>query len=407
MKAFRISTHETIDPFGDAVSDTPILNQSLSLVQERTLRAAGFELVNQVPTNEPYLLLSDRIWFTAELVRRFSQHRGQLISSDPIWSKGMHWLQELKENVRYELAMLEAGQAPNFEGLKPVEIEWDLREADPMDLHPSMAHAQKDLRVGPCMAHQIHHWSHILRVNQLAIANIGEEVRLQWKRANIVMRLWMALLFLLRVRSVNRQKVLQRIGTIGKNCQIHPTAVIEACHIGDNVVIGPYAVVRASVIGDGVKIEEYATLNISAIGEGCRINRYSLANLCVLYKRVMISHGCGYQGCVIGNDAFTAWDVTALDLSFGKSIRVQHKGEWVDSGQHFLGSAIGHRSVLGNRVRMNYGVSVPNDAVLVGAIEDMIKDASAAEPKIPYCVDGRGGLKPIGRGQPKRSEQGE
>ena len=80
--------------------------------------------------------------------------------------------------------------------------------------------------------------------------------------------------FLCRVRSINRQKVLARMGTVGKNCQIHPTAVIEACHIGDNVVIGPYAVVRASVIGDGAKIEEYATVNISA--GGCGVSNQSI-----------------------------------------------------------------------------------------------------------------------------------
>ena len=43
--------------------------------------------------------------------------------------------------------------------------------------------------------------------------------------------------------------------------QIHPTAIIEACHIGDNVVVGPYSG-EGVCLGDGVKIEEYATVNI-------------------------------------------------------------------------------------------------------------------------------------------------
>ena len=72
-----------------------------------------------------------------------------------------------------------------------------------MDFHPSMAHAQKNLR--GALYPPIHHWSHVLRVNQLAIANIGEEVRLQWKRANLFVRLWMIIGFLCRVRSFNRQ----------------------------------------------------------------------------------------------------------------------------------------------------------------------------------------------------------
>ena len=75
MKAYRISTNEPIAPFGDSASDIPILNQPLSQVQVQTLEAAGFQLVDEPPVNEPYLLLSDRIWFTAELLRRMKSHK--------------------------------------------------------------------------------------------------------------------------------------------------------------------------------------------------------------------------------------------------------------------------------------------------------------------------------------------
>ena len=52
---------------------------------------------------------------------------------------------------------------------------------------------------------------------------------------------------------------------------------------------------------------------------------------------------------------------------------VEHKGQWVDSGQMFLGGAVGH-SVIGNAVRINYGVSIPNDTILVASTDDLVRD---------------------------------
>ena len=108
--------------------------------------------------------------------------------------------------------------------------------------------------------------------------------------------------WILKIRSFNKQTFLRRIGKIGNNCQIHPTAVIEGCDIADDVVVGPYSVLRGSVIGKGSKIEEHATVNISVVGENCQIGRYATANLCLLYPESLISHGGGLQGCVLAVD---------------------------------------------------------------------------------------------------------
>ena len=92
---------------------------------------------------------------------------------------------------------------------------------------------------------------------------------------------------------------------------------------------------------------------------------------------------------------------TILDLSFGRSIRVSHRGERVDSEQHFLGAAIGHRAKIGNGVRLNYGVEVPNDAFLVPPSDDLIRDTSAVEPGVP-CRAEEGKALPVKRSATKR-----
>jgi NDP-sugar pyrophosphorylase family protein len=223
-------------------------------------------------------------------------------------------------------------------------------------------------------------------VNQLAILAQMELARYRWKQSGLIRRLGMILGFMWKVRSFSRQKILRRIGSIGKNCTIHPTAVVEACTIGDNVEIGPNAVVRASVIGDGAKIDESTVVNLSVVGENARIGRTAVFNLSILYPKGMFSNGDGMQGSVFGSSSFLAIGVVGLDISFGREIRVEQDGQWVSSGMHFLGIAVGHRAILGNGVRLNYGVSVPNDAILLGPRKDLYMDASQAQAGIPSVL---------------------
>ena len=123
-------------------------------------------------------------------------------------------------------------------------------------------------------------------------------------------------------RSGLRATILEGL-VIGKNCKIHPTAVVEACTIGDNVEIGPHAVVRACVVGDGAKIDEHCVVNLSVVGKGARVGRTAICNLSILYPNVMFSHGDGLQGSVLGSSSFLAIGVVGLDISFGKEIQVQ------------------------------------------------------------------------------------
>ena len=67
MKAYRISTGNTIDPFGDSVDQVRIFDKPLCKIQEEALKKAGVELVEAPPSTEPYILISDRIWFTYPL----------------------------------------------------------------------------------------------------------------------------------------------------------------------------------------------------------------------------------------------------------------------------------------------------------------------------------------------------
>ena len=59
-------------------------------------------------------------------------------------------------------------------------------------------------------------------------------------------------------------------------------------------------------------------------------------------------------------------------------MKVQKDGAWVDSGQRFLGAAVGHGAILGNAVRINYGVAIPNNTTIVAATDDLVRSAAVA-----------------------------
>ena len=386
MKAYRILTQTKIEPFERSVLDCSVLNKPLRVLQEEVLKEAGFFLVPEPPSQEAYLIFTDRMYFSATLLRKIREAgEGQLVCTEERWNQHMTSVLSQQEG-RFEMAVVRG--EPSFEHLGELEIDWELREADPMKVHSSMKHALRPMMIGACLVFSIAHWSDLLRANQLAMLEKAERIRYQWKHSGLWFRISLILHFLFTIRSLNQQKIARRIGTEGKNCKIHPTAVIEACEIGDNVEIGPYSVLRASVIGDGAKIEEHVTMNFSVIGENARVNRYAMVNLCVLMKNALLSRGGGFQMCLLGQDSFVAVGATMLDLSFGNTIKTWYRGKKIDSKQHFLGVCIGDRAKIGNAVRLTYGAMVPNDAFLVGGLDSLILDPSAAAPDEPMRAEG-------------------
>jgi hypothetical protein len=376
MKALRIACGQPVAPFDDPVGSEEILGRTLAEIQAEELEAAGFSLVDEAPSNEPYLVYSDRTWFTRGALRCFLaqaeaparlrvDHEGFLAMTEGV--------QQWPERGLYELALLPAGHAPSFQA-PPVTVDLGFEDAPAPREHPAMAHAMPEaLSVSDAQVHQIDHWSHILRVNWLAMASTIQREKRKFEGLNLFVKAWRIAGLLLRVRSLNEFKLAAGLNQVGKNCRIHPTAVVEASVLGDDVEIGPFAVVRASVVGEGARIEEFATVNMSVIGRGARVGRRGTANLSVLYQGAMVGSANGYQACVFGRDSFCAWSTTVFDLSFKDPIKVWYRGQRVSSGTYFLGAVLGHRARLGGLVSLGYGSEVPNDAFVVGTAQNVLR----------------------------------
>ncbi len=390
MKAVRIIRGQPVAPFGDVPGSLPVLNTPLASVQEAALSAAGLELVDSAPPGEPYLVFSDRTWFSAECLRRLlAAGPGRLCVDDPEFLATTSPLQELSQPGLYELAV-HPGDGRPFEAIEPVVVDLGLTTAEPPVTHPKLVHAVRPLRLGLAMVHQIDHWTHLLRVNHLALALLGLELKEGFDRAPWWKKAGQALGVLARARSVRPEAIGAALTVRGNGARIHPTAVVEASQLGPDVEIGAYAVVRGCIVGAGTRIEEHTTALGSVFGARCILSRYAMANLCVLLDEAQLSTGGGWQFSLVGRQAFVAWGATGLDLSFGRPIRVEHRGETVSTEHHLLGVCIGHGAVIANNVRLHHGVAVPNGAFVVAHADDLLRYPKTPEGNGPWVVkDGR------------------
>ena len=397
MKAVRVQRGGAIAPFNDQPGALPVLGEALEATQAAAVAAAGLELVAEPPRGEAHIRFSDRTWFTPEAVRRLvAAGEGRLQTDDADFLSTTSPQQRLAAPGVFELALHPGDDRP-MEALPPVRVDLGLQSADLPEPHPRLRHAIRPIRMGLAMVHQVDHWTHVLRINHLALAALGLRLKRDFEAAPIWKRVGGALWILAKARSVHPAQIGAALTVRGAKAKIHPTAVVEASQIGPGAEIGAHAVVRGSIIGPGARVEEHTTVLGSVIGANAIIARYAMCNFCVVMAEGQLSFGDGWQFCIVGRGAFVAWGATGLDLSFGGPVKVEQDGERVSSGHHLLGVAIGHRAVVGNGVRLHHGVAVPNDAVVVASADDLLR-----YPAVPEGVEGpflveRGRLVPARR----------
>jgi carbonic anhydrase/acetyltransferase-like protein (isoleucine patch superfamily) len=122
--------------------------------------------------------------------------------------------------------------------------------------------------------------------------------------------LWQALL--------EQKQVLgcSKLVTVGRNCSIHPAAVILGpTTIGDNVVIEPGAVIDNCIIGNNVTISQGCQLMLSVVGDGCFMPFRASLYLTTLMENTMVAQNTCLQMCVIGRNTFIGAGNTFTDYN--------------------------------------------------------------------------------------------
>lgn len=378
MKVYVEPSHRRIAPFDDPPSEVLVANRTLGEWQARMFREAGLTVVDRL--EPPCLVVPDTLFTTGEVLSRFvagaAGRNAVLVLGQSLFAQKTTFVQpgvhEVEAGWRFDAVRFVSG---GDEPAQPVVI--DPEEARfPVRLPPQFGGPTEiALPRHPVMT--LHHWVHILWANQAAGSLEARSVP-RWK--GVLRVIWA----FLRCWSFDKWRILAKLNTIGRNCDIHPTAVIEGSTLGDGVFVGPHARILFSRIGDGASIFSGAEVELSTVGEGATVAQRSGVRLCVLYPEAFASQFL-MQSCVLGRGTLTVPGSFSIDLNFDQEIRVPMDGALHSTGTHFLGSAFGHGCRIGTGVWLASGRAIPNNTVVIrepGGVIAKVPEAAAEGPMI-------------------------
>lgn len=370
MRAYIVRTKRKLDPFCEHPQECLIKNKTLKRIQQEILQSLGFESIHNISRSaldilslenlDDFIVLDDRLFFSKELLKDFiKKSRAQRNSTVCALKSGLTTYrtitatQEIVVNPVYVEYPLYYFPTRKFRRkVQLLVIEPDFSQIS-MNVPGHICENKKYLiPITDKFIIRIDHWANLWAANLIAL--LSEIARL--KKMSILKLSFL----ILKAHSFNQWKILSRMNRIGSNCDIHPTAYIEASTIGDNVVIGAGTVIRESIIGNNSFIGNGVVIEESAIGENNTIlNGHILYS--VLYPGVFsVSHMI--SASIIGRNGFMGSSVVLTDFRLdGKHITVMENGRKIDTKNRFLGCCLGHGVYLGAGCVVAPGRSIPND----------------------------------------------
>lgn len=169
---------------------------------------------------------------------------------------------------------------------------------------------------------------------------------------------------------------------IGKNCDIHPSAIITGPgSIGDNCAIGAGVILDNCTIGDNVTIDAGCTLMMSTVANNCFLPFRASLYLTQVMENTIIAQNTCLQMCVIGRNSFVGAGSTFTDFNLiaQKPMRAANiDGELQSVGQIVLGSAVGHNCRIGSGMVVFPGRMIESDVVLVAGSQRRVISRSVS-----------------------------
>jgi hypothetical protein len=360
---YRHITHKKLFSFGNDISSVPVCGKTLSERQREAVEANLCQLVDMEDereiTTQQYMVFDDDLFFTSEFVKQALKSVGTddcslqfCLEKNEFNDRYVlpHSTQS-EENLRFAFYFRNS----NKPGLQLVEIKQKLYDHS-ISL-PSQIVSSGSYYFGrtDCFISRIASPFHLLQVN-LAF-NLIRTITFQRRFPG-----WLGERF---SKPENRYyfRVLKKMNRIGRNCQIHPTAVIEASELGDNVIVGAHAVVRYSHIGSGCQLSDNVAVVYCVLGQNNAISNSNYLACDLFFDNVFVING-PYQFSVFGNHA-AVFAVINCDIRMDQqNIRIPTDVGILDSNQSLLGIAYGHHAWVGGGNIVAPGRIIPNYCVV-------------------------------------------
>jgi len=420
MKAYRVKTDVVISPFMERAREVLVGFKRLEEYQNEVLKHFRIDVVDvsdisEIDDNE-FLLFYDNVYFTKRCLRYFLRGLMGKVGSyrlsipDSLFLKKYEPLQELKD---VEFGGIK-GKAFNLFYIHKKEDIRRLEEIPPLfikfreiifrqPIPPNMFGKRYfEQPITTSIAFHINHWVNLLNANQM-------EIIVKWVEFITSHPFWVfyrlilaTIAFIVRglIDSIKYQSissgfskgslmttVMRWFNVVGKGCEIHPSAILEFCIIGDNVKIGPQSYLRASVVNRDVIIEEKTKITFSIIDRGCYVSQITILNGVAAYPDGDVCID-GMQFCMSGRNVKLTGLARPMDLKYGGRISVMQRGKPVEVNLEILGSCFGHRCFIGPDIYIAPGREIPNDAVIVPHISDVLyKIPENIKPNVPMVVE--------------------
>lgn len=360
MIFYRQISNETLYGFGGAIGEVPILGKKLIDHQNDIITSVGGTIENMdsssiVSDATDYFLFDENIFFTT-----------------PFLKACIEKVEHAKKNIRFCL------KKNSFNDRFVLPHPDDTKELHQLGFYYKINEQPFEI----CIIDQVifEHYNempdqivkgrkyHMDQCDTFAIPIISPFHLLF---ANLAMNLVRTIQFQNKIPAFLKQKFgqsggkwffrgLKRMNKIGKNCKIHPTALIEGSILGDNVTVGANSIVRLSTLESDCYVSDNVSVINSILSKKTFIANSNYINSCFTYNEVFLIHG-PYQLSIFGENS-ACFAVINCDIRLDQgNIKIPTSFGVLDSNQPLLGIAYGHRSKTGGGNIVAAGRIVPND----------------------------------------------
>ena len=419
MHAYVISSGLKIEPFGDPIGETLILDRPFAEVQEETLRTCGIAQIDRVERSDSvastthveaggktgiptgteigsasatkagidhpgeYLVLADNLFLSLRLLAEFIEKARALPGEGPVRlavKKGLFTrllapIQETDQDEQQIRLPLWYNRQGVFTPERARLLEVDIDEDSYAGNFPKHMIKKEGYRFSVTSRPAVL----VTNSLHLALANMAANfARLAGLKR---MPLWRKIWTLAKARSLNKFKVLGAVSEIHPEAEVHPTAVIEGSVVEKGAKIGAYAVIKFSYVGENAFIDDHAGIKFSVIGREAYIANNCVMFFSVVYPRAFLISG-PFQFSLFGYDSALMNAIPADYRLDGETISVKTSSGVKDTGLRFVGSVIGHRTKIAAGVIIAPGRMIPNDLLI-------LPDPGRVIQSVPAGIDGR------------------
>jgi acetyltransferase-like isoleucine patch superfamily enzyme len=361
MKAYLVASRQPLPPFRKPASEIRFKEGTLRERLEGQLRAAGLDVVaiDEAPSPVPprSLVVSDNLVLSRKLLARF-------LAAIPDRSRSY---QAEIESGRFTMLASQSAP-PQWKPLPLTYVGDGDQTPEPLRLQPKPVFEVQEglpprmhLLTDICVyffdiwAVPITYWFDLQTASSLYCRDLVTRIISPFHgRVPAPILRWFT----------SSSWVMSKCNSIGKNCRIHRTAILEGCVVGDGVEIGPFSYLRSAVIGDGAVIRERSSVKMSYLGPRAFVMGSDVVNSYVgaetsIFTPMLYNVVFGERGFLSGGSGFADFIIGA------SSIPATIEGKQVQSGLPFLASAIGDDCFIGANMIFAPGRTIPDGTHLL------------------------------------------